>query len=162
MIVSLELYVMDECAPLYLRFVAGFKLVNTWCCLRLDDLMAVGPQSFAERRDYWQITLERTKTTGPDKKRKKVHAYLYKNCHFVEPGWMKVFMGFVSGGVLGYKRDYLIPLPTPGFDGVCARLATTTDIIRISRTLLETLRLPAFVARADGDSVEFHFSRIAV
>ena len=148
--IALELFVVDESGPLYLRFVAGSMLLRVWATLRFDDTKAMPPASANVHEYFWQYDIERTKTTGPGRKRVVVHAYVSKAAYFVKPGWHDTFMEMLRGGPLAYARDYLMPLPSPEWDGLVEVMADSSDILAIERTMIEMLKAPVFTRTARG------------
>ena len=72
----------------YLRFVAGAMLVRVWSTLRFDDTKAISPAAVQDLGTYIRFELERTKSTGPGRKRQLVYAYLSKAAFFVVPDWL--------------------------------------------------------------------------
>ena len=148
--VALELYLVDAENLGYLRFVAGAMLVRVWSALRFDDTKSIGPAAVEDFDQYYRFTLERTKSTGPGRKRQLVYAYLSKHAFFVVPGWLTTFVNMLSHGPFAYARDYLVPLPSVGLDGVMQAMADVSDMMAVERTLLEALRAPAFIRKAGG------------
>ena len=67
-------------------------LVQIWCTLRLDDSKAIDPSAIVPYDSYWSLQLERTKSTGPGRRRNTVFAYLSRAAHFVVPSWSTTFM----------------------------------------------------------------------
>ena len=53
---------------------------------------------------------------------------------------------------MSFPRDYLVPLPAPGFEDVVEGMADVSDVLAIERSLMEMLRAPVF-ARTAGEVV---------
>ena len=110
---SLELFLDDVAMPSYLRFAAGALLLRTWSTLRFDDCLGMDPSEVRDYPEFWSLMLDRTKTTGPGRRRVQVKAYVSKRAFFIVPGWMTTFLDLLKTPPFDYQRDYLVPLPGP-------------------------------------------------
>ena len=62
---------------------------------------------------------------------------------------------------LDFKRDYILPLPEAGWEGVVARAASHSDALAIYHTFLEDLRAPTYVNKS-GHVAWSEFPRLLV
>ena len=74
--VALERLVISVEAPLHTRFYAWTKLLRHWSSLRWDDTNGVNPGKLHRRAQGLAYTLERSKTSGPDKKTKLLPVFV--------------------------------------------------------------------------------------
>ena len=68
MVVALEIVVLDEGQPVYVRAYAWYRLVKIWAGLRADDMRGTPPDRVALLESGLELGIERTKTSGVGKK----------------------------------------------------------------------------------------------
>ena len=85
--------------------------------------------------------LDRTKTSGPDKKVKVLPIFVSKEAWVQEKHWLLTGLNFHEGE-LGFERDYLVPLPNGDWTGTCGLKAQYSDALGLSRDLLARLPRP--------------------
>ena len=159
-IVSMELTVTDSSQLPYLRFLAGFRLLKVWASMRFDDTLGITPKNIEEFDAGFKIPLDRTKTSGPDRRVKVLYGYVCKQAAFVEPGWLTVFMSMLGDAEgFGFARDYLLPLPEAGWMAPLRVRATHADATALGRSLLDHLRQPAWV-RTDAGRVKWSLTHM--
>ena len=159
-LVALELTVEDQRLPIYARYLAGFRLVKWWTGMRFDDTLGASPQGIADEGERYKIKLVRTKTSGPDRRVKTLHAYVAKGVCFVSSSWFVTWWSLHSSEAsLGFDRDYLLPLPAVGWSGCRRTPACHGDASALGRTLLEMLTRPVAVTSNKG-VVAWSLSRI--
>lgn len=145
-IISLELTVLDTKSLLVTRIVAGYMLLKIWACMRYDDTRAVDPEKVKDRGDYYMLPLARTKTSGSSG-RIRQESFLLKEASLSGEAWAPTFLRLISTGEAGFARDYLLPLPAPGWGSVEPRIAEYADAAAMARSVLDGLRRPASIKR---------------
>jgi hypothetical protein len=68
MLIGMELAVLDEAVPLYMRGLAWARLVNHWASLRFSDTQWIAPSSLLLTPFGLTGRLSRSKTSGAGKK----------------------------------------------------------------------------------------------
>jgi hypothetical protein len=87
LLVSLELLVVSNEAPLYDRGYAWYRLVRTWAALRHDDALHVDVASLS-LTDALDGTLLQTKTTGIGKTSSEARFTLSRKAFVSQPDWL--------------------------------------------------------------------------
>ena len=128
----MERVVVDGRLPSYQRFYAWAKLLRHWCSLRWDDGMGVKPEDLRMRARGLFGLLQRSKTSGPDKKVKLLPIFGSRDAWLEDSTWLATGLHFLQGEELGYARDYLVPLPNESLDGSCGLRAQYLSLIHIS------------------------------
>ena len=138
-LVAFEAVVRDEGAPAYLRLYAWWKLVSIWGVLRFDDHRGAGPANLRLGPRGLEGRLERTKTTGPDKKVAVRPMLVTHGAYVADPSWLA--RGWALWQQLAPEpRDYFLLPPLAGFDGVEHREATYPQAAIATRALHRYLR----------------------
>jgi hypothetical protein len=138
---GLEATVLDANLPDYHRFYAWAKLLRHWSSLRWDDSAGVRPQSLTLRKRGLAGTLERSKTSGPDKDTKILPIFVSKEAWVGHSHWLEAGLTLLDGE-LGFPRDYLVPLPNRDLSGSCGLKAQYSDALGLTRELLARLPQP--------------------
>ena len=140
LVVHLERVVLDLRRPVYQRAFAWYRLVRHWSSLRFDDTLGLSPQAIQQRARGILAILRRTKTSGPDKQRQALPAFLSQHA-WVEAEWLQVGLELWTSEEhgLGFKRDYLLSLPDKLLAGTCGKRARDSDAAGFSRALFATL-----------------------
>lgn len=86
MVVSLELYVLNEGNPRFARAFAWVRLLKLWGSLRSDDLQGILPSTMIHYKDYFEAKVQRTKTTGPGKMTRWVNVVVDRSCTLAGQG----------------------------------------------------------------------------
>ena len=131
------------------RLVAGYTLVKVWACMRYDDTRAVDPARIRDLGDYYALPMARTKTSGSSG-RVRQESYLLKTAGLSGEVWAPTFVEMITVGEAGYPRDYMLPLPSPGWASVEPALAEYSDAAAMSRSVLDSLRRPAPLKRGSA------------
>ena len=58
---------MDVSEAVYIRLIAWFYFLQTWCSLKFDDHRGLEPASLRNTKESLSGVLTRAKTHGPDK-----------------------------------------------------------------------------------------------
>ena len=140
LVAHLERVVLDLRRPAYQRAFAWYRLVRHWSSLRFDDTLGLSPQAIQRRARGLMAILRRTKTSGPDKQRQALPAFLSQHA-WVEAEWLQVGLDLWTSDEhgLNYRRDYLLPLPNEKLTGSCGKRARYSDSAGFSRALFATL-----------------------
>ena len=145
LLAHLERVVLDTERRPYERAFAWYRLLRHWGALRFDDTLGFSPQALRRRARGILAILRRSKTSGADKGRQSLPAFVSQH-GWVERPWLRagleIWEGDESQGNFGYKRDFFLPLPTKDLQGVCGKKARYSDAAGFSRALLGSLRAP--------------------
>ena len=134
-IVGLEKFVIDTSRPLYKRFLAWTRLLKVWAALRSGDTEAIVPAALRWTGAGLEGTLERTKTSGPGKRARRLPFFVLNGAYLAEPTWLKTGFDLLAEG-MAFKRDYLIPRPNADCTGPVKRMAAYTDRAAYGRAVL--------------------------
>ncbi len=88
-LVRLEELICDEAADCPARLVAWWMSVSSWASFRYDDHAGLSPEDVVTSDDGVDLTLRRTKTTGPDKAVRERRTVVAKGAWLVKPHWME-------------------------------------------------------------------------
>lgn len=89
-IMSMELVVVSSSFDLQMRRHAWYKLIKVFGGFRFDDTLHLPPSRMILSADGLRGLLLQSKTTGPDKKVKLVHWYIWSGCTFAGTDWLRV------------------------------------------------------------------------
>ena len=145
-LIALECTVMDKSFLPYKRVFCWWKLVRVWGSMRFDDILHVRPDGVVLDSAGLSLTAHSTKTTGAGKRVEQVFAFVSPQAFFLFRDWAKVgynLLGKIAGHV---KRDYLLPLPSPDFQGVRRGPVLYADALNMTRTMLRELLVYQLVA----------------
>ena len=138
-IMAMEIYVVNEDNPDYLRGVAWLRLVKTWASLRYDDHSWLSPSRVTFFDGELTATLTRTKTTGASRRVKELPAVVGRECYLKDPRWLEV--GFrLWARMAPFARDYFLPRGTPDAKGAVPRLARYPEAAAAGIAVLRGLR----------------------
>ena len=140
LIVSLELVVCDARWPRYKRGYAWFWLVRCWAAMRFDDTRGWVPSNSQLGHLGLRIWLERTKTTGCDKRVQVLEAWVASDAYVARPDWLT--QGFSLWREMGHERDYFLAMPDDTLQGVRAQQALYPDATSLTAALLADLMRP--------------------
>ena len=140
-VAGLERTVVNTSLPLYQRFYAWAKLLRHWSSMRWDDSMGINPGDLQRRARGLFGLLQRSKTSGPDKAVKVLPFFVSYEAWVTEKDWLAQGHELLKTE-LGYKRDYLVPLPNRDLTGTCGLRAQYSDALGLTRELLARLPQP--------------------
>ena len=100
--------------------------------MRWDDTSGVIPRELKRRARGMAGRLERSKTSGRDKKVKLLPLFVSREAFLVRP-WLETGLGFLEHGPLFFDRDYLVPLPDKNLRGTCGLRAGYPDAVPHAR-----------------------------
>ena len=141
MVIALELYICSD-RPRYKRGLAWVRLIKLWCCMRFDDTRGVRPSRLRMGPQGLRGVIERSKTTGADKKTGELPIFVARHAGFSGRDWLREGFETWQHSDLSSDRDYLLPLATPDFQGAVMRPAEYYDASAWGRQLLADLSLP--------------------
>ena len=142
MVIALELYVVDETAPSFLRCLAWVVLCMVWASLRCDDVQAVIPHRMLLSNFGLRMVLAKTKTTGHDKAQKEVQAFVHRLASLTGADWFGVGFTPWAEPPYNFRRDFLVMEPANNFEGPRTRFLTVEKLSSYIRLLLGQLRVP--------------------
>ena len=139
-VLSLELYVVDETRPRYCRGVAWLRLVKIWASLRFDDTLGIRPELMVLTSGGLEAQLERTKTSGPGRKVRWLSFFVSARASITRVPWLKSGFDLWQEEGLNFPRDYFLPFPS---EDLCSAVPKPVDWAAasvIGRALLLDLR----------------------
>ena len=113
--------------------------------MRFDDILHVRPEGVVLDIGL-SLTAYSTKTTGAGKRTEQVFAYVSPGAYFLHREWARVGYQILEKLAGHVRRDYLLPLPSPDFQGVRNGPVLYTDALNMTRTMLRELRMYQLVA----------------
>ena len=105
-LLALELFVCRTGYPLYLRALAFVQLIMVWCSMRADDVQGLLPDTMRLDDSGFSMDLDRSKTTGPDRRTKRVKIFIERSISLTGWDWLKE--GFDLWAAYTFPRDYLV------------------------------------------------------
>ena len=87
--ISLEISILSQNIPSYLRAVMWIMLLCCWCCMRVSDLEGLDSSRMLLNENGFKAVLKKTKTTGPDKRIKEVPIFVGRTVGLTGLDWMK-------------------------------------------------------------------------
>ena len=129
-----ERLVSDPTEDPYARMFVWMILVMWWSTLRWDDGQWVDVDSMRLDKRGFSATLRRTKTTGSDKKVVTAQAFVSSQAWLTNQEWLSA--GFELWNDHYFRRDFLLPLPTPDLQGFAATEARYEDAAAMLRIIL--------------------------
>ena len=142
MLLSLELVVVDETAPSFVRCLSWVVLCMVWASLRCDDVQSVVPHRMMLSNFGLRMVLAKTKTTGHDKAQKEVQAFVHRLASFSGADWLGVGFSLWTEPPYNFKRDFLVMEPARSLDGPRRRFLTVEKLSSYITLLLGQLRVP--------------------
>ena len=142
LLVALELLVLNETQPEFVRALAWVRLVKVWAALRTDDLQGVVPSLLQLHEGHLEGRLQRTKTSGNGKTTSWLPFVVDKTLDLVGRGWLQAGFTLWSSSQFNFDRDYLVPRPTADLRGVQHKLASPTDLAGYQTAVLRELKVP--------------------
>eukprot|EP00435_Cladocopium_sp_Y103_P051645 s1874_g16.t1 len=139
-IAAMEMLVVSEGAPTFLRFSAWIKLIKVWSASRTDDLQGVALRSLKYNKVGMYGVFWRTKVSGPGKKNKVLPCMVSCKVSITGLPWLKVGMTCMEEHYW-YPRDYLVPSYPDGLEALDAkRPASYEDFVVMSRLVYSNLK----------------------
>jgi hypothetical protein len=165
-LISLELTVVADDEPLFVRALAWVALCMVWGAMRCDDVQAVLPHRSILSNFGLRLVLGKSKTTGPDKVQKEVSVHIFRTASLTGEDWLKAGYDLWSAEPFNFRWDYLVMepnktwtgrrrfLPPSGLSAAIAKLLGSISCPR--RTALGWELMPA--AHLVPDGLEAFFS----
>jgi hypothetical protein len=148
LVVAMELAVMDECTPRYIRCLAWFRLTKLWASMRFDDTLGLAPSSFRMHETHLEGILQRTKSSGAGRKVRWLSIYIDKGATLSGEPWLERGYELWCQEGMSFDRDYLLPLPAEGMQTCRPTPASYTEATTMGRLLLGLLRKPCWDERS--------------
>ena len=100
LVMSLELKVMNEGVSLYKRFIAGLRLMKSWCVMRYDDRRGLPGNKIIRRSWGLEANLLRTKTTGTGRRVLQRGVFLSNRATLTGAPWLGRWLQILDSEVL--------------------------------------------------------------
>eukprot|EP00973_Karenia_brevis_P002580 353029-Karenia_brevis.AAC.1 len=88
------------------------------------------------------VQLDRTKTSGPGRKIRWMTVYVSSKAYLTNPDWLKTGFEIWQSEPFCFERDYLVMLPGENLETVHRAKAGYLDMVRFTRAVLGSLKLP--------------------
>lgn len=144
LLLSLELYLLDEGNDRYFRFVAFSMLISAWTAMRVDDVQNVLVETCKLSTRGLSLRLSRTKTSGPGKLHGQLAAFVHRKVCLSGKDWMSAGMELLQSPDFAFTRDYLVPAPTKNWSGAIQKLLEPPAVANMFRMVLGMLGCPRF------------------
>ena len=141
--IALEILIMSCDVNAYYRIFAWYRLVRIWTCCRADDTLHWSPSSMRLGSSCLSLDIMQTKTTGPDKRVKILHAYVSKSASLTGLLWLNEGFGLLMTSGFSSPRSFFLCTPTENRQAFSDQRANYEDISRMSRELLRLPNCPA-------------------
>ena len=142
MVLSLELTVVCETEPLFVRALSWVVLCMIWGAMRCDDVQAVLPSRTVLSNYGLRMVLGKSKTTGPDKAQKEVSVHIFRTVSLTGEDWLRAGHELWMGNPFGFRRDYLVMEPNKDWTGVKRKFLTPSGLSAAIGKLLGSLCCP--------------------
>ena len=142
MVMALELYVVSEEEPSFLRAIAWVALLMVYCTLRLDDVQGLVPDSMTLTDAGFRAVLGRTKTTGADRRNYEVPVFLERSTTLTGAAWLEAGFSIVKSWA--FSRDYLVPRAQKDWSGPTQHYAKPEELGLFIRQVYKRLGTPKF------------------
>ena len=143
-LVSLEIFVMDEEQEVYFRFIAWTILLACWTSMRVDDIQNVLPETLKVSKRGFTGRLARTKTSGPGKLHGQLPIFIRREISLTGHDWLATGMEFTKLDSFIFPRDYLVPAHNDAWDGFYPKLVEPPALSNLIRMVLGRLGTPRF------------------
>ena len=143
-LVSLEVFVMDEEHEVYFRFIAWTILLACWTSMRVDDIQNVLPETLKISRRGFTARLARTKTSGPGKLHGQLPIFVRRETSLTGHDWLATGFEFTRMDSFLFPRDYLVPAHNDAWDGFFPKLIEPPALSNLMRMVLGKLGTPRF------------------
>ncbi len=132
---ALERMVMNVQLTPWLRAYAWWQALKHWAVLRHDDHTGLSPNEMFLDDVSLDFALNKTKTSGPDKKIRFRQVGVHRGAYVAEPGWL------ATGFALWVKiaptpREYFLETPTPSLEECVHRQLRYHEAAAWSRRIL--------------------------
>ena len=141
-LLALELTVVCETEPLFVRALAWVVLCMVWGAMRCDDVQAVLPHRSMLSNFGLRLVLGKSKTTGPDKIQKEVSVHIFRTLSLTGEDWLRTGFELWLADPLNFRRDYLVMEPNKSWTGVKRRFLSPSGLSAAIGRLLGSLCCP--------------------
>ena len=139
-LLALELFACRTGYPLYLRALAFVQLIMVWCSMRADDVQGLLPDTMRLDDSGFSMDLDRSKTTGPDRRTKRVKIFIERSISMTGWDWLKE--GFDLWAAYTFPRDYLVLKANNDFTEPVERGVDAAAVALYMRKVLSNLDTP--------------------
>ena len=139
-LLALELFICRQGYPLYLRALAFVQLIMVWCSMRADDVQGLLPETMRLDDSGFSMDLDRSKTTGPDRRTKRVKIFVDRSISLTGRDWLKE--GFSIWASFTFPRDYLVLKANNDFTEPVERGGDAATVALYMRKVLTNLDTP--------------------
>ena len=139
---AIEVFVVDQTKPKYLRIFGWWVLLQNWGTLRFSDHRGLLPDQITVNDRGLLAVLSRSKTVGSDKAIGSRPVVVLSVCFIREKDWLKVGWALLAEAA-NFKRDYLLPVPTSSLQGCLQTELLYSAGFAILTRLLCSLRFPS-------------------
>ena len=139
-LVALEIFICREGYPRYLRALGFVQLVMIWRSLRADDAQGLLPASMRLDDAGFLMNLERSKTTGPDRRTRMVKVFIERSISLTGFDWLAE--GVSLWNTFAFARDYLVMKSSADFSEPLERGVDASTVALYMRKVLSNLDTP--------------------
>ena len=143
-LVSLEIFILDNEQELYFRFIAWVMLLACWTSLRVDDIQNVLPETLKVSKRGFTARLARTKTSGPGKLHGQLPIFIHRSITLTGLDWLQTGLEFTALDSFIFPRDYLVPDHNDAYDGFYPKILEPPALANLMRRVLGKLGTPRF------------------
>ena len=144
LMVSLELYIVDDSNQPYLRAFAWVRLVKVWASLRSDDLGGMLPEELQRLDTGLKGLLDRTKTSGPGKRVRWLSIWIDEDAWITERRWLDIGLAIWRQPEFAFERDYFLGPPNEDFSAPRKRPIDYIETDALNKRLLKELWTPVY------------------
>ena len=148
-LVALELTVMSESVPLYMRLWCWWRRVKSAATLRHDDHRGWDPTRTVLTGRGLSTILGRTRTSGAGKKRESLPLYVSAQAYFADTRWLETGWQLWADAA-PFERDYFLAMPARNLEGVVRHEVRYADALLLSRSLGVQLARPVWDSELGG------------
>ncbi len=132
---ALESLVVNERLAPWIRAYSWWMALKCWGVLRYDDHVGLNPSAMRMDDTALRFTLDKTKTTGKDKRVQKRFVAVHKEAYLMEPRWLQVGVELWQQ-LAPQERTYLLETPSPSLDSCSHRQLRYHEAAAWSRRVL--------------------------
>ncbi len=132
---ALEALVVNEQLAPWIRAYGWWMALKCWGVLRYDDHVGMNPSGMKMDDAALRFTLDKTKTTGRDKRVQKRYVAVHREAYLMEPRWLQVGLELWRR-LAPQERSYLLQTPSPSLEECAHRQLRYHEAAAWSRSVL--------------------------
>ncbi len=132
---ALESLVVNERLAPWIRAYGWWMALKCWGVLRYDDHVGLNPSAMKLDDSALRFTLDKTKTTGKDKRVQKRFVAVHREAYLLEPRWLQVGVE-LRRQLAPQERSYLLETPSPSLEACSHRQLRYHEAAAWSRSVL--------------------------